>query len=859
MEPSFGPSASPIILTLQPVTNAPSSTPSSQPVTVTPAPQQQQFVNVTVPLGFSVDVMVQKTNIQGDDGVAAALSRMEEIWEMSLLDYYTNAFAGRKGIRSSSVDLTIRPQKQRRRRRTLGFHTQQYHGRIQQATNDETMTVQAIGGVNFAVDEISVDPDGFVTRAQEELTSTLTADQLQQAIDDAGATDIVTVVSEISIIPVPAPTEPETEVGASDKSPSTNRRPSSAEIVLGFTLLIVTIASLVFWAHVLWQKRKKRLRQRRLESLRKMQSLTYQSSFDQSLPPTTTSNIPGPQGAPKVQDRSGIVFPPESSIPKADTYEGTSADEDRTSDELDPFALALQKAASVDRAAWEEFERSKTPQKRNTGLVANSNVGLARVINVSLHDTADGGSRDIGIEVQPRHVGSFPYGDEYHNQSTPPVRLGTKNAVPWTVAGISLAPFAQRQNNNDAKKKSAQFSPYGDRAGRSLQESWDLDEFPVKDENGPSQFSFLYPLRRQDVNAETPDARRSPDTAASVHDESLEVTSVGTPDYSNNAKIREVRTDDAEIDDESDNASQTAVTASMLKELDDIANFVKQYEELKKSRSAIPQQSKGGLTNATNNQRSKLINESENTGPVMPPKYSIQSAKGLANPCFVKSRSDETSLGLSDEEDDDETASVLSQRLGISRISVERPGAAPSLTYKNSQDDPLQWEMDTADLSPFPSSDIDSLRYSPSQSFEKQQVAINFAKESLLDGAIPQYQDTMSDELEDCDVPYVISTKDASSARAIVTESDPTKTSDMLGYLRRTISARRSEMGPPQEYDEGIEAVEARVSPRVRSKDQNYNTIRSMFESKRTAPIIPPNESVSVKSAMIFHIIYNVF
>ena len=346
-EPSFHPSAIPIVVTLPPTTNVPSSAPTSQPIVVTSAPQQQQFVNVTVPLGFSVDIMVQRNNIDGDDGVAAALTRMEEIWETSLLDYYTNAFAGRKGIRSSSVDLTIRPQKQRRRRRTLGFHTQQYHGRIQQATNDETMTVQAIGGVNFAVDEISVDPDGFVTRAQEELTSTLTADQLQQAIDDAGATDIVTVVSEISIIPVPAPTEPETEVGASDKSPSTNRRPSSAEIVLGFTLLIVTIASLVFWAHVLWQKRKKRLRQRRLESLRKMQSLTYQSSFDQSLPPTTTSNIPGPQGAPKVQDRSGIVFPPESSIPKADTYEGTSADEDRTSDELDPFALALQKAASV--------------------------------------------------------------------------------------------------------------------------------------------------------------------------------------------------------------------------------------------------------------------------------------------------------------------------------------------------------------------------------------------------------------------------------------------------------------------------------------------------------------------------------
>jgi hypothetical protein len=74
----------------------------------------------------------------------------------------------------------------------------------------------------------------------------------------------------------------------------------------------------------------------------------------------------------------------------------------------------------------------------------------------------------------------------------------------------------------------------------------------------------------------------------------------------------------------------------------------------------------------------------------------------------------------------------------------------------------------------------------------------------------------------------------------------------MLGYLRKTIGTRRVEIDPPPPNEEGIEAVEARVSPRVRSKDQKYNTIRSMFESKRTAPIIPPNESVSFFLPAIF-------
>ena len=840
VEPSFPPSAAPITVTLAPITNLPSSSPSLQPTEIAPPPRQ--FVNVTVPLGFNVDVMIQRENMDdGDHEMTAALMRMEEIWENALLEYYTNAFSGREAIRPTSVDLTV-SQQQQRRRRSVGISTHQHH-RAAQQTNGETITIQATGDASFAVDELSVDTDGFVTRAEEQLPLALTANRLQEAIDDAGASDIVTVVSEISTIPTPVEPELDTDDGTTDeKSPSTNRQPSKAEIVLGFTLLVLTIASLVFWSHVLWQKRKKRLRQRRLESLRKMQSLTYQSSLDQSLPPIGSNNIE----APTVHNRSAVDLPPESGIPKAETYEGTSGDEDRMSDESDPFARELQKAASFDRAAWEAFERNKTPQKGNGDSVANSDVGIARMSNVSVYDTNGGDIRDIGVEVQPRNVGSFPYGDENQNRSTPPVRLSNKNAVPWTIAGISLAPFAQRQNKNETKDQAtAQFSPYGDKGGRSLQESWDLDEFPVKDENGPSQFSFLYPLRRQDLNSDIPDARRSPDSEVSVRDESLEVTSVGTPDYTNTQNIREAQLDEADKDDESDNASQSAITASMLKELDDIANFVKQYEELKKSRSSVLQQSRGSLLHSTNNR------QPESNGPMMPSKYSVQTAAtGHANPNFVKSRSNDTSLGLSDEEDDDETASILSQRLGISRISVERPGAAPMLSYKNSQDDPLQWEMDTADLSPFPSSDIDSLRYSPSQSFEKQQGAINFAKESLLDG-IPQYQGTMSEDLEDVDVPYAISTNDNTTATAPAGYGDPSKANDMLGYLRKTISDRRSGLEPPPQHnDEGIEAVEARISPRVRSKDQKYNTIRSMFESKRTAPIIPPNESVRLISVI---------
>ena len=819
-EPSMFPSFSPSRRTNAPsvvVSTNPSVKPSSRPsVNVTDSPIQRNFVNVSVPIGFAVDLKLRTTD------TTSTLKAIEGIWEEAILSYFMGAFSGRPGIQPSMVDLSVTE----RTRRSLSYKRIR---RGQQVETSEAITVETIGDVDFSVDEYSVDPDGFVERATEEIPMVINSDMLQQAIDESDKADYATVVSEISDIPE----SPDRETDDNTTDSSSSREPTTAQIVFGFTLLIFTLASLVFWAHVLWKKRKKQLRQRRLEALRKMQSVTYRaSSLDQAATPKM-SNTKEVVEAPReisAAGKSTTISPVQLTsevLTKSETYDDTVGDEEATTDESDPFARELRHAASLDRVAWEESLRSK----EKFASAPSSVAGVAGTSNVSIYDVIGNRSQDVGIEVEPHRVGSFPYGDENHNQSKEPVHLNSSNAVKWTAAGISLMPFASQQRGKDKSIDTpvGGFSPYGDtgRAGRSLEESWDLDEFPVKEESGPSRFSFLYPLKRRDLNADVPDARRSPVSDSSVREDSVEVTSVGTPEFAN-SNLRDLQ-NEPDDDIESDDVSQSAITAVMLKELDDIANFVKEHEKMKRSRASIfdraAQNPDVNDLETTQRNTSLTLKTSPETG-LGRSKYTM---KGVLSPA----RSAESSLGLSDEEDDD--ASQMSQRLGISRISVEKPATTPSLTYKNSQDDPLRWEMDTSDLSPFPSNDFDSLRYSPSHSFDNKQMTINFAKESLLDGALPIDQSCITEDSDDInsEIPG-FANQEAAAASTL-----PTKAEEMHRYLRRSVQTRQL----PKEEEEQAE-VEPRVSPRVRSTDRKYNTIRSMFESKRTPPIVPPNESV---------------
>lgn len=788
------------------------------------ATSKPRFVNVTIPIDFYADLLLN--NATGTfDGVA-------QVWEIYLLDYFRGVFAGRQDVRVLGVDLTVR----------------QHQRMLQRRLMDYAVTVESVGGTDFAVDEASLGPDQFKERANRELQTALSANSLQSALRRS-ATQGGTTVSRIS------------KGGTSTRSVSSSK-PTSAEIVIGFTLMIATMGSLVFWARVLWEKRQKRVCRRKLESLRKQQSVTIESHRAIIVPTKVFS--PTQQSIPvNTVNSEGSI---SSGYPGIATMTGHDDEEeiyhdasDDASSVSDQFARELKLAASFDRAAWDENQRHKKYMElerlsEGSSVVGASEtvaVGVAKKSHLTMYNSP--GSDDVGMEVELRS-GGFPYGDEQFDSSTSPVQLTSENAVEWTEAGISLTGVTNRglDANNSAEEDT--FSPYGDgkgRKGRSLEESWDLDEFPVKDESGPSQFSFLHPLKKRDFDAEVPDARRSADSEESVC-ESFEVTSLGTPEFFD-SNVREANYGCGDNED-SESKGEAALTASMIKELEEIAQYVKQYEQLRdakksaqhehklisnnkrligvsKTSKAIRNLQHEALDDSFNNRRTTgyrsvvLGREKDGALPIVP---SARDAVGIG--LLVVSPSDGSSQVTSDADDD------TSQRLGISRISVDKP-PAPMLSYKSSQDETLQYDPS----SPIPSSDFDSLRYSPTQSFEKQ-ITSNFHDKSLLD-----YARTLTDESDDMSKQYKLSDLRSSPNMLDAAPSDENTQAVTDAYITisrdrkrgflRGISLRRNER-TPEVY------IERKVSPRVRSKDWNFNNIRTMFESKHTTPIVPPNESV---------------
>jgi hypothetical protein len=870
----------------------------------------QYFENVSIPI--NVTVRLETTLPENGNW----LNGLAQTWQQSLLDYATVAFADRRDVRVLGAQLrviqesleSLPPPPPIPRTRSLQWSKRQTR-RLNGSTTVTTTTARLQGDLDMAVDTRSVQPETFVPQAKTELESTvLSVPELQRAIDKANTGSSGTATN-IIVTDISSPNDMQQPRDTSE-SPSSNDKPSKASIVVGFTLLVATLASLVFWAHVLWKKHKKHQRKRKLDSLRQAQSVTYQ--MERPGPTTGPSKQQDQRNAPAyprqslnlaqqrqqqtpirtlTSDGSGSsAYPGIASMSEDDDGQEIyrDASEDASSVvSADPFGKELQRAASLDRAVWDEMLRKNQALESQQSTLDSTSMarslgqetadGIANVGNVSMFAAL--GSEDMGMEVEPRGTGlplhgSFPYGDERekYNPSTEPIHLTSDNAVKWTEAGITLPAITTRGRDFGAagREKAANdapFSPYGDdkERSRSLEESWDLDAYPVKDERGPLQYSFLYPLKGRSLDEDVPDARRSPDSDASVR-ESLEVTSVGSVDF--RTRHVEPKVDMDDMLDENDEP-ESELTVSMLKEVQEIANYVKLYEKRKAQQNpmlgtAPASSSNPGLQyrqlndSGGSNQRPSTKEDLGSTfsSMVPPASYVPAASKSVADYGLAKVRSDDSSQEMfSDTEDDS------SQRLGISRISVEKP-PGHLLSYKSSQDDPLQFDLSSSDLvSPFPSSDLDSLRYSPSHSFDKQLTTTNYQMESLLDGPRNNrhaHRGANSDDSDESD-DQLPSAPDNDAANILkdlrtnpvagrierYTEAsvECVRPSKKIGYRSRDNTAEHRHPIPQEDssrYPQRLQDARQR-----NTLDRSFQNIRSKFESHPTQPIVPPNESVS--------------
>lgn len=666
---------------------------------------------------------------------------------------------------------------------------------------EQDLEVLASGQADLDIDPSTVGSDPFAEVARFLDTTLLTEESLQTALDES---DYDVEVAGIQ----------------NDRATmweSKSKKPSVLEMIVGFGLLALALASLSFWMSVLWKKRQKRLRKRQQASIRKEGSIVVGGRSAPTPPTRSAREAPANVRSYPTKDNS--------SSSDESSYKGLRSDD--ASDATSEFGRELKEAASLDKAAWEEFQRKKralSGEQSVSPSVVSSIPGVAHINNVSMY--ASPGSQDQGLEVEPAipHLGTFPYGDEMErglsidnaDNELSNIQLTSDDAVQWTGEGVSL----KTPNLRDVANSSG-FEPYGDSGSRSrsrsLQESWDLEENPVRDGEGPQQYSFVYPLKSREASdqgvASLQGTETSEDNSGAAFNASASVTSLSVSDH-----LQPSGATDGE-------EAPARFATVMMKQVEELTNFVKRYDVRKEKRkerdlerqrrlSEVVDRSRGASTKPL---ESKADDDSPNSpdaaGYPIPQQHQQQPVR-LPH----SFDSDPGQTPSTDEEDD------TSQRLGISRFSVQKP-PAPVLSYgtgnagSSSQRSLSQEQVVTDEEEPSRVAHLVKGR-NPKQ---KVQVIGTPERDALNNRTI----DTLRSNASVLDQSSAGAPSDEKSKQSGLKTPVPTASAEADMIARSPVRPATSA---------GTQMVER--SP-IRSKNKAFNDIYSKFERKSKSPVKP--------------------
>lgn len=640
------------------------------------------------------------------------------------------------------------------------------------------------GSADFIIDEDKIDWKEFSNQVQSILAEATTMENLQQALTNAGSPTVLTA-------PTMAPVK-------NDDSEQLNRRaPTNAEIVLGFAILILTLLSLLYWANLLWKKREKRKRREQLEALRQ-QSLRNAVMGAPPVPklPVHLQSLTSQEEDDEFRLMSMAGSPVAS--PAAAVTDGESS---QSSDlPSDPFALELQKAVSHDRRAWEEYHR-----------------------NISHH--AEG--VEVATSVNTSSVTSFPYGDEDERGASPTVRISS----PYSL----LPPIREETRNRSVERVKARlhetpenkasnkeyYSPYGEphTAGGTNRAVSSL----MEDSEKQAQYSFLHPLRPRDVEADIPNVQgssHSDDTPTSgAVRESIDVTSV------EDSKTFESKENDPAEPADQDTDWPTSLTETMLREVEYISQFVRRYEQ-KHSKTSNKKSKPGELYDDSGEVIDALALERDvatptNRSALQPVSNSSALEEGRmqtnqlprVEPIRPSRVEEETYRG----------------RLGIGKFTIGRPVTNRSTNFDNKPSRAVQFRDTMAEVSPIHSE----------EELSPRKIQMTNATESNKN---PGRLSSLRSNESILDITPIgeFTVDDSGSPRQVSNDSTPPASSALSARRQR----RQEVLKLAAEAAEPDNRRKKKVSPR--SSNMTFNNIRSIFETKETNPIVPPNEHVSI-------------
>jgi hypothetical protein len=763
------------------IQQSPSTTPSMiSPIVPTIIVHQQSIV----PIGFTASVI-------SDENPNVLAADAKRIWESYILARLRAAYQNHSSILPRQVVLTVTArvlQQQQQQQQQTGTRRRW----LQTAAKNVTQVLLRSNGQTFMDLAQGVNVDGSVTGTQTIMSTIVTKDGLQQALYLGNNNSTVVTVDNY-----------ETQQPARQNA---RHKPSRAEIVIACLLLVLVLASLVFYAHLFWTRLKKRLRKKRLAEIRAKQSYIVQSSASMPIVLKTFNTA-------------------RSDSSTSSPYRGLgSGSDDRLSDE---FARELEQAASLDEVVW--GERQRQAYKLEPTYEGTSERLGKQNEHLGLYDARRSPDEE-GMEVcyGLEGLGSFPYGDDEEVESSRVVvrregeavsaknnnmELTLNNAVEWTAQGVSLKIVSNNSTEDDGF-----FEPYGDNRGkaapsRTLPQSWDAEDSPAVKMEKPFQYSFQYPLRRRDLS-DSSGSRSHNDrpfecSPTDAYTFGRQRTPVFVP---NDAAAGEIKSQ------MSDSSSESSIEDpdKLLEEVRRLSAYVKRYGEkkdLQKSANKLSERNQLNGSSSSNVYSSAWSNRpaadwahptitnssgSQNDSDVSsrnsPPRKEVRTtaSASLANkykqePQVLAQKSNEfireseyreAPAGLryraGDHEDEES-----SQRLGISRFSVEK---APTMS--------LSYRVNTV--------------LSESSAQSRQPVLLS---------------------------PSRVNSRRANQAY----EPD--------GRAAGADVNKRPQGGRSPVKMAGENQVERQVSPRTRSTNKDFNHIVNMFESKPKNSIIPPNES----------------
>jgi hypothetical protein len=495
-------------------------------------------------------------------------------------------------------------------------------------------------------------------------------------------------------------------------------------------------------------------------------------------------------------------------------------------------------------------------------------------------------SQEEGYEVA--RINSFPYGDEYDKalenaRGGESIELTLTDAVEWTSTGVALKIMPAGGSEEDDGK----FRPYGDES-KSFQESWDLDAHPVEDTDGPSSYSFMYPLKRQQGSDPTVTSEdrtsvgvRASPTASSWSTGVAAVASAMTP---TSATIAE----EEEDEEKSELSEDAIVTEEMMQEVRMLSDYVRRYEQKKRLEeqarrelldegrrvfstsmlnSSLDSSTLGDLNYSSMTSGAVINTSRDDSGSTPTLQYSSfastndsrrsPSMTATQRAAMAAQRSvaagtrqkqvdnrqtpsparylasnvyddpGELDLQSTSNSSSAEEDVGVSQRLGINPFSVQRPPARPA--YKVRADDESNENLLPRTVSPEASPPAGP---TARPAYDVSSVDKRRQREGVSDLPRGSYE-----------MPASLSTLRKTN-QAFLDDEDggpSNQSADMWGGSKAAGAPKL----PPSKLDTKT-PPKFMVSPRGRTNNNAFNNIMDMFEAKPHNAVAPPSEHVSI-------------